>query len=87
VIPAGTTIALEPGFNHLAMSDLRADLVQGQSFPLTLYFDRAGEVDVVARVRRKVDAAGSTALPPVSVGDLTITHVSAQPALAATPVG
>ena len=85
VVPAGATITLEPGVSHLVLFGLRSDLVQGQTFPLTLYFDHAGKVLVNARVRRKVDAAGSTPLPPVSVGELTVTHVSALPAPAATP--
>ena len=86
VIPAGAALTLEPGGNHLSLIGLRADLVQGETFPLTLRFDRAGEVRVLARVRRKVDAAGTTPLPPVSVGDLTVARVSAQPAPAATRV-
>jgi copper(I)-binding protein len=86
VIHAEATITLEPGSSHLALFGLQADLVQGETFPLTLYFDRAGEVKVVARVRRKVDAAGTTPLPTVSVGDLTISRVSAQPAPAASPI-
>jgi hypothetical protein len=40
---------------------------------------------VVARVRRKVDAAGTAPLPPVSVGKVTVAVVSAQPAPAAMP--
>jgi copper(I)-binding protein len=85
VFPARATVTLEPAASHLALFGLRSDLVQGQTFPLTLYFDRAGEVLVTARVRRKVDAAGSTPLPAVAVGELTVTHVSALPAPAATP--
>ena len=85
VVPAGATVTLEPGVSHLALFGLRSNLVQGQTFPLTLYFNRAGEVLVTARVRRKVDAAGRTPLPPASVGELTVTHVSALPAPAAMP--
>jgi copper(I)-binding protein len=85
-IAAGATITLEPAASHLALFGLRSDLVQGETFPLSLYFDRAGEVNVTARVRRKVDAAGSTPLPPVTVGDLTVTGASALPAPAAPPV-
>jgi copper(I)-binding protein len=85
IVPAGTTITLEPGKSHLTLFGLRSDLVQGKTFPLTLYFDRAGEVTLIARVRRKVDAAGTATLPPVSVGDLTVTGVSAPPAAAAKP--
>jgi copper(I)-binding protein len=80
VIPADTTTTLELGKSHLALYGLRADLVQGQMFPLTLRFERAGEVTVVARIRRRVDAAGTEPLPQVSIGDLTIARASAPPA-------
>jgi copper(I)-binding protein len=80
VIPAGTTMTLEPGSSHLSLIGLQADLVQGEVFPLTLHFDRAGEVTVVVRVRRKVDAAGIAAIPPVAVGDLILELASAPPA-------
>ena len=80
VIPAEATITLEPGKSHLALFGLRADLVQGETFPLTLRFERAGEVTVIARVRRRADAPGTAPLPEASVGDLTITLASASPA-------
>jgi periplasmic copper chaperone A len=80
VIPAHATIMLEPGKSHLALIGLRTDLVQGETFPLTLRFERAGEVTVTGRVRRRVDAASIVPLPEVSLGDLTITLVSARPA-------
>jgi copper(I)-binding protein len=86
VVAARATMILEPAAYHLALFGLRSDLVQGETFPLSLHFDRAGEVNVSARVRRKVDAAGSTPLPPITVGDLTVTGASALPAPAATPV-
>jgi copper(I)-binding protein len=80
VIPADATITLEPGASHLGLFGLRTALVQGQTFPLTLRFDRAGEVTVIARVRRRVDAAGIAPLPDVSVDGLTIGLASAPPA-------
>ncbi len=79
-IPAQATITLEPGKSHLALFGLRTDLVQGESFPLTLRFERAGEVTVVTRVRRRVDAAGIEPPPAVTVGELTIARASAPPA-------
>ena len=85
VIPGEVTITLEPGTSHLRLFGLQADLIQGETFPLTLDFDRAGPVTVVARVRRKVDAAGATPLPPVSAGELTVALASAPPAPAGTP--
>lgn len=86
VIPSGSALTLEPGSSHLMLINLQRALVQGQTFPLTLDFERAGEVMVTVRVRRKVDAAGVPAIPPVEVGDLTISLASASPAPAATPV-
>jgi hypothetical protein len=86
VIPAGATMTLEPGGSHLALFGLRADLVQGETFPLTIDFNRTGEVKIIARVRRKGDAAGTTPLPPVSVVDFTVARPSAQLAPQATPV-
>jgi copper(I)-binding protein len=90
VIPPETTLVLEPGSSHLMLVGLRQDLVQGRTFPLTLYFSHAGHVAVTARVRRKVDAAGITPFPPVVAGDLSISLVSAPPAhpfAVATPAG
>jgi copper(I)-binding protein len=80
VIPPGAAVTFEAGSAHLILLGLRQNLVQGETFPLTLYFDGAGEAPVVARVRRRVDAAGTLPLPPVSVGDLTVARVSAPPA-------
>jgi periplasmic copper chaperone A len=80
VIPAEATITLEPGTDHLALFGLRMSLVQGQTFPLTLRFERAGQVTIIARVRRRVDAAGVEPLPEVSVDDLTVALASGPPA-------
>lgn len=79
-IPPESTLLLEPGSNHVMLVGLRQDLIQGRVFPLTLIFSRAGELTVTARVRRKVDAAGITPLPPVVGGDLSISLISAPPA-------
>jgi copper(I)-binding protein len=80
VIPAESITTLEPGKSHLAMYGLRMALAQGETFPLTLRFERVGEVTVIARVRRRVDAAGIVPLPEVSLGQLTVSHASAPPA-------
>ena len=79
-IPAESTLILEPGKSHLVLSGLRTALVQGETFPLTLRFEHGGQVTVIARVRRRVDAAGIAPLPAVSAGDLTIALASAPPA-------
>lgn len=64
---------------------LRRDLAQGETFPLTLRFARAGEMTVTARVRRKVDAAAVSPVPTVVSGDISVSLASAPPAPAATP--
>ena len=50
VIPAGETVALEPGGLHLMFMDLHAPLVEGQSFPVTLTFEKAGPIEVQLEV-------------------------------------
>lgn len=45
-IPAGETVALEPGSFHVMLMGLKEPLEQGDSFPLTLEFDQAGSVTV-----------------------------------------
>jgi periplasmic copper chaperone A len=79
-IPAETTIVFEPGADHLMLVGLREALVQGDEFPLTVRFARAGEVTVRVRVRRKVDAAGLTPMPPVRIGALCVSFASVPPA-------
>ncbi len=51
-VPAGETVALEPGGLHVILMGLKEPLEQGKSFPLTLEFDKAGTVtvDVVVNV-------------------------------------
>ena len=89
-VPAGSVVILEPLGDHLALIGLKVPLVQGHTFSLRLRFERAGEVDVTGRVRRKLDAAGVMPIPATAIGDLVVTLVSAPPAPmlhpAATPV-
>ncbi len=58
-IDAGSTVTLEPGGLHLMLLDLRAPLLAGESLPLTLRFEHAGEivVDVSIRAPGEQDAA------------------------------
>lgn len=53
-IPAGETVALEPGGYHVMLMGIQGmPLVAGESFPATLVFEHAGEVavtfDIVTR--------------------------------------
>ena len=54
-VPAGGTVALQPGGFHIMMIGLTAPMNQGGRVPLTLRFERAGEV----QVELAVEAAGA----------------------------
>ncbi|MEO5735225.1 MAG: copper chaperone PCu(A)C [Rubrivivax sp.] len=43
-VPAGATVALKPGGNHLMFMGLKQPLKAGDKVPLTLRFENAGEV-------------------------------------------
>jgi hypothetical protein len=45
-IPAGATVALKPGGDHLMLMGLSAPLEQGTEFPARLVFEKAGIVEV-----------------------------------------
>lgn len=46
VIPAGETVALEPGGLHIMLMGLKEPLEEGKNFPMTLEFENAGTVEV-----------------------------------------
>ena len=49
-VPAGGEAALEPGGDHLMLFGLKGKLSPGDTFPLTLLFEKAGPVTVEVRV-------------------------------------
>lgn len=49
-VPAGQTVALEPGGFHAMLMGLTEALDKGATFPLTLTFQNAGEVTVTVEV-------------------------------------
>lgn len=49
-IPAGQRIALAPGGMHLMLMGLHGKLEEGAMFPMTLSFEKAGEVTVEVSV-------------------------------------
>ena len=55
VIAPGQTVELRPGGLHIMMIGLSAAMNQGSRVPLTLRFERAGEV----QVELAVEAAGA----------------------------
>ncbi len=49
-IEPGQTVQLQPGGYHVMLFNLRAPLQAGESFPLMLQFERAGEVEVTVNI-------------------------------------
>jgi periplasmic copper chaperone A len=49
-IPAGGTLELKPGGGHLMFVDVKAPFKQGDKVPVTLRFQRAGEVKAQLQV-------------------------------------
>ncbi|HRO57688.1 MAG TPA: copper chaperone PCu(A)C [Burkholderiaceae bacterium] len=50
-LPAGQRVELRPGGLHLMFMELKAPLEEGGTFPVTLRFEKAGEVEVKMSVR------------------------------------
>jgi copper(I)-binding protein len=45
-LPAGETVELKPGGMHMMFMGLKAPLKAGEGFPLTLRFEKAGEMTI-----------------------------------------
>ncbi|QBF33649.1 copper chaperone PCu(A)C [Thalassococcus sp. S3] len=59
-IPAGESVALEPGGLHVMFMGLRDDPFEvGETFSATLVFEQAGEVDVVFNVEARDGSHGA----------------------------
>ncbi len=56
-IPAGATVELKPGGSHVMFMGLTQTLKVGARFPLTLRFEKAGEVKVTMQVAAQAPAA------------------------------
>ena len=52
----GSPTVLKPGGYHIMLTDLKRPLAVGQSFPLSLTFEKAGKIDVTVMVEK----AGTT---------------------------
>ena len=59
-IPAGQPVTLKPGGDHVMLTGLNGPLRDGQSFPLTLTFEKAGTRDVTVAVEKP----GASGPPP-----------------------
>lgn len=51
-LPAGQPVTLKPGATHIMLQGLNQPLRPGQSFPLTLYFEKAGTREVAVGVEK-----------------------------------
>lgn len=61
-IPAGGRVALQPGRHHLMLMGLKSPLKAGDAVPLTLRFEKAGEVKVELKIE-SADPAGTPSAP------------------------
>jgi hypothetical protein len=50
-LPAGETTALEPGGLHVMLFELESNLVEGETFPLTLSLENGGEIELEVQVQ------------------------------------
>lgn len=50
-VPGGEKVSFEPGGLHVMLMQLNADLTAGQTLPVTLRFENAGEIEIQAEVR------------------------------------
>lgn len=60
-VPAGRTVELKPGGLHIMFMGLKAPLGEGDTFPMTLRFEKAGEVTVNVKVQPVAGAHGGHA--------------------------
>jgi periplasmic copper chaperone A len=65
-IPAGKTVVLKPGSYHVMLIGLKQPLTAGESFPLTLTFEKAGNISVTVPVQ----AMGAGAAKPPGMGKM-----------------
>jgi Uncharacterized protein conserved in bacteria len=62
-IPAGGSASLAPGGLHVMLINLNAPLTEGTSFPLSLTFEKAGEVTVTVPVMGPGSMGPGAAMP------------------------
>lgn len=57
-VPSGGGVKFEPAGNHVMLLGLKRPLKEGSSFPMTLVFEKAGEVKVDVPVRKSATSGG-----------------------------
>lgn len=58
-LPAGETVKLQPGGYHIMLIGLKQPLKLGETFPLTLTFEKAGTIDVTVEIQKPGAMGGS----------------------------
>lgn len=56
--PSGATVKFEPGGLHVMLIGLKQKLTEGGSFPITLVFEKAGEVNVDVKIEKGPQQTG-----------------------------
>jgi copper(I)-binding protein len=59
VLPAGQKVELKPGGMHVMLMGLKRQLKEGETFPLTLRFEAAGEIAIDVRVEKLSGPSGA----------------------------
>jgi len=65
-VTPGKPLTLAPGGFHIMLMDLKRPLTDGDSFPVTLRFTKAGQVTATATVEK----AGAAAMPGMDQGSM-----------------
>ena len=78
-VKPGSPVKFGPGGLHLMMMDLKQPLNDGQTFPLTLDFEKAGKVEVTVHVQRTAPhgapaGMGKMDMPPASRMPMNMGH-------------
>jgi len=63
-VAPGTPTELKPGGYHIMLMDLKQPLKEGDSFPLTLRFEKAGDIQVTVRVEKVGAMAPAPGMKP-----------------------
>ncbi|HUB96480.1 MAG TPA: copper chaperone PCu(A)C [Stellaceae bacterium] len=51
-VKPGATVMMKPGGYHIMLMELKKPLMEGESFPLTVRFAKAGEVETTVKVAK-----------------------------------
>jgi len=77
-LPPGATVTLAPGGDHLMLNEIKQPLKQGDSLPVTLKFEKAGDVAVTFNVMgvgaKGPDRDAKPAMAPTGKDDIKMDH-------------